>query len=182
MVLLEGVVGNYNYEKAKLSYSLKKAHKFFKKCRAIILNDENKLLAIKVVYLDGNKPDEYLLPGGGVDDGETARQAVVREAMEEYNVLVEVEKYLGKNYYFNMQEFNGERFKSNRVEYYYLCRVVETRNFDHMGIDGEFENPEKRYEKVKLSFEDVSKIEPKFLNNVNPKVYEKILKIMSGGN
>ena len=171
-------MNDYNKNKAKLSYDLKVDHKFFKKSRAFILDSDNNLLAIKVHYTDGQKPDEYLIPGGGVDEGETSKQAAIREAEEEYNVKVKILAYLGKNYYHTMINYEGEEFKSNRVEYYYLCKVVETEKSDHMGIDGEFQEKNREYKKVKLSLDEVKKIEPKLLNNVNPKTYKRIIEIM----
>jgi len=116
-------MGNQDYqnEKVRISYELMKNRKLFRKARAIIMKD-NKLLAIKVVYKD-DRPDHYLFPGGGVDEGETISEAAVREAYEEYGVRVTPIKQLGKQYYSVQMKYNGESFYSKRVEYHYICEL-----------------------------------------------------------
>ena len=146
---------DYKRKKLEYSYELFKAHKFFKKARAVVVH-ENKVLLIEVTYLEepgkdlvknnnrkgGNK--HYLLPGGGVDDGETIKQAVTREALEEYGVKVKPIKYLGKSYYTVPMNIDGIDFKSNRVEYYYLCKLESSNEFEQFGLEGEFEETEDK--------------------------------------
>lgn len=181
---------DYKRQKLEYSYSLFKARKFFKKARAIVI-ENNKLLTIEVTYLNGAADDlarnpnrtsynkHYLLPGGGVDDGETPKQASVREAFEEYGVNVEAIKYLGKNYYTVPMEIDGVKFKSNRVEYYYLCKTVQGEENSRFGLDGEFESKNKTYKKVKLSLEDIKKLKPADLNDMNQKTYDLLIEFLS---
>lgn len=166
----------YENNKIKYAYMLAKNKKFFKKARAVVI-DNGKLLVIKVTYLDGTNKVEYLLPGGGVDPNETVKQAVVREAEEEYAVKVKPTKYLGCQYYRVNMNYNGEDFISNRVEYYYLCEVESYDNDEHFGIDGEFSSTDEKYEKIKLSLAELEKISPKQLHNMKPEVYERLIKI-----
>lgn len=120
----------YINEKEEYSYKLFKRHRLFKKARAVILIDD-KVVLIK--HKDGG----VIIPGGGVEDGETLRQAVVREAFEETGYKVEPIKILSKNFYIANLEHNGNKFTSKRVEYFYLCRAIKKVS-DNYGIEGEF--------------------------------------------
>ena len=164
-----------NVDKIKMSYELTKNRKFFRKARAIVIKD-NKLLLIRIDYKDGRV--HYLLPGGGVDDGETIKDAIIRETLEEYNAEVEIIKYLDKQHYFIDLEYNGEKFRSNRVEYYYLCRFKNFSNNTSFGIGNEFVNSEKIYSKVELSLDEVLKLQPKDINSMQQRTYEKLVFFM----
>lgn len=166
----------YKNKKLEYAYTLAKRKKFFKKARAIVF-ERNNILLIKVTYPNKEKEEEYLLPGGGVDSNETVKQAVAREAEEEYAVKVKPTKYLGRQYYKVKMNFNGEDFVSNRVEYYYLCEVESYDNDNHFGIDGEFSVNDKIYEKIKISIDELKKISPKKLNHMKEEVYEKLINI-----
>lgn len=161
-----------NLDKIKMSYNLKKNRKFFRKARGIIIKDK-KLLLIKVDYSDGRV--HYLLPGGGVDEGEVIKQAIIREACEEYNAVVEPIKYLDKQYYNIALEYNGEKFVSNRVEYYYLCEFKSFSNNKEMGVGDEFKSDEKKYSKVELSLDEVLKLRHKDINNMSQRTYLKMI-------
>ena len=166
----------YQNQKAKLSYELMKNNKLFRKARAIILK-ENKLLAIKVVYKDGTR-DHYLFPGGGVDDGETIKEAAKREAYEEYGVRVTPIKQLGKQYYSVQMKYNSEIFYSKRVEYHYICKLDEIDYNSDFGISGEFEREDRIYEKVELSLKDIQKLNHNDLNDMSKNNYEKLIKYL----
>jgi mutator protein MutT len=51
---------------------------------ALIYNNENKILAVS----RRNKPNDWNLPGGKVDEGETLSQACVREVYEETGIKI----------------------------------------------------------------------------------------------
>lgn len=188
-------MNNVDYKRQKLeySYSLFKAKKFFKKARGVIV-DGNDLLTIEVTYLNGEANDlvknenrkaknkHYLLPGGGVDDGETIKQAVAREALEEYGVEVKPIKYLGKSYYKVPMNIDGENFTSNRVEYYYLCILANKNQLEQFGLDGEFEEKNKLYKRVKLNLDQIKQLDPSDINDMSPAVYEKLIDFLSKSN
>lgn len=165
----------YINKKNEYSYNLHKNHKFFRKARAIVIKDKE-LLVIKVTYNDGRI--HYLLPGGGVDDGETIKQAVVRETLEEYNDVVVASKYLGKQYYKVPMEYNGKKFISNRTDYFYICNYVSSAENISFGLDGEFQSPNKRYEKTSLTLSMLKKINHKDLNDMSETNFNKLLKYM----
>lgn len=56
-----------------------------------LLKKDNQLLFVKHRK---NKREYYLLPGGGVDYGESFQQALKREFMEEVNLEIEVDNML----------------------------------------------------------------------------------------
>lgn len=168
----------YIKSKQELSYELFLKHKFYKKARAIVVKN-GKLFAIKITYKDG-RPDHYLVPGGGVDEGESIKQAVVRETLEEYDVNVKPVKYLGRQYYKSRDSFNNVKFISNRVEYYYICEFLKEANTNQFGEYGEFDSKEKTYEKVELSIDEVLQIDPDSLNNMSREIYDKVIEYMRG--
>jgi len=183
-------MNNVDYKRKKLeySYSLFKTRKFFKKARAIIVENK-KLLTIEVTYLNGVADDlarndnrksyqkHYLLPGGGVDEGETIKQAVTREAFEEYGLQVKPVKYLGKQYYTVPMNLDGEDFPSHRVEYYYLCTPT-TAESEQFGIEGEFTDKNKSYKKVKLSLDEIKKLDPADINDMNQETYKMLIEYL----
>lgn len=125
-------MSNYFYEKSKFYYEKYKAGKLTKKVGAIIKDGDKYLTLIK----DGKKA---MFAGGSVDDGETTRQAVVREVFEETGAKVTRLKYLHKEYYSVDWEFEGVVFPNKRVAYTYLCQI-EKGNLNANGLEGEFDN------------------------------------------
>ena len=122
---------NYFYQKSKMYYEKYKLGKLTKKVGSIIKNG-NKYLTI---LREGKRP---MFAGGSVDDGETTRQAVVREVLEETGAKVTKLKYLAREYYSVDWEFEGIKFPNKRVEYTYLCEV-EDGNYKALGLEGEFD-------------------------------------------
>ncbi len=102
---------------------------------AVIINKEEILLMRRVKY---NK-EYYVFPGGGVEKGETVKQAVLRETKEETSLEIKIEKLL----YHHIYNDGTEHF-------FYLCRYLsgrpalgeanEARNM--MENDNNFYNPE----------------------------------------
>ena len=125
----------YLKEKEEYSYKLFKKHRIFKIVRAVIIDENNQVVLIK--HPDGG----IVIPGGGVDDGETLREAIVRESMEETGLKVFPIKILSKSFYTSPMEVNGVKFISKRVVYYYLCKKIEkTNSSSHHGLEGEFDH------------------------------------------
>lgn len=81
--------------------------------RAIIIED-GKLLTIKRV-----KENEtyWVFPGGGIEDGENQRQALIRECQEELGVVVEVGELVFENSYVHWK-FGPQH------EYFYNCSII----------------------------------------------------------
>lgn len=125
----------YLLDKVRYSYEISRDKKFFKKVRAIIVDDEGKIYLLKINNID----DRLYLIGGGVEPNESLGVAIKREVAEETGIQCEPLTILGKQFYNLEMEYNGEKFTSRRVEYYFLCRFIsKPENYD-MGIDGEFD-------------------------------------------
>lgn len=77
---------------------------------AIILDGEKVLLMHRI----NNGREYYTFPGGSVEKGETIKQAVLREVMEETSLEVNIEKLLYRHIY---PDDNSEQF-------YYLCKYI----------------------------------------------------------
>ena len=86
--------------------------------RGILLNDNNEIALIHICRNDlFGEAEYYETPGGGVDEGETPMQAVIREIHEEVGVHAEVIKTLSiiDDYYNKIHRHN--------INHYFLCRV-----------------------------------------------------------
>ncbi len=81
--------------------------------RAIVLDEQD-----NIALLHAKNLNYYALPGGGVDEGETMDQAVVRECKEEVGCLVEIIRPLGK-----VLEVKNDPLRVSEV-FGYLVRLV----------------------------------------------------------
>lgn len=59
-------------------------------------------------------PEYYTFPGGGLEEGETAEEATIREIEEEFGIKVKVVKKL----------YEMESSKFNQKEIFYLCEYI----------------------------------------------------------
>ena len=88
--------------------------------RALIIH-EGKLLAIK---MRDNSGIFYILPGGGQRHGETLKEGLKRECLEEIGTEVEVgellyvREYIGKNH-----EFRRSHHAFHQVENVFMCTL-----------------------------------------------------------
>ncbi len=125
-------MGSYFYEKSRMYYENYKAGKLTKKVDGIV-KEGNKYLTI---LREGKRP---MFAGGSVDEGETTRQAVVREVLEETGAKVTKLKYLVREYYSVDWEFEGVTFPNKRVSYTYLCKAEKDDSLTAKGLEGEFD-------------------------------------------
>ena len=120
--------------------------------RAIII-EGNKLLCIFRRKIDefGNKQEYYVIPGGGIENGETRRETVVRELKEELGLDIELIGYLGvvekektiEHYYVAKRisgepHISGEEYDRMSDANYYEPMFIEIenlKNLDFHGID-----------------------------------------------
>lgn len=124
-------MSDYFYNKSKMYYEKYKVGKLTKKVGSIIKSGNKYLTIIR----EGNRA---MFAGGSVDEGETTREAIVREVFEECGAKVKKLKYLKKDYYSVGWEFEGIKFPNKRVSYTYLCEIEED-NLNIKGLIGEFD-------------------------------------------
>ncbi|APJ04718.1 NUDIX domain-containing protein [Silvanigrella aquatica] len=91
--------------------------------RALIINDQNEILLVFHTYIAG-----WHFPGGGVDKGESPREAVVREVREEAGIIVKNSPVLFDNYYhtfagaddivclYVIRDFDCQSFQSSEIQ------------------------------------------------------------------
>lgn len=84
-----------------------------KRIRAVgILIKEDEVLLIH--RINHHKYEYFVFPGGGVEEGETIEQAVVREFKEETTIEIKIDKLLYHHIYDNDTE-----------QYFYLCNYIK---------------------------------------------------------
>ncbi|MFF7184683.1 NUDIX hydrolase [Streptomyces sp. NPDC008222] len=80
---------------------------------AAIITDGERVLMVRRRVKEGELSWQF--PAGGVDEGETAEQAAVRETLEETGLVVKAVKYIGDRVH----------PKSGKFMAYTACEVVE---------------------------------------------------------
>ncbi len=83
-------------------------------CRGLIVKGDQILMSYEV------NTDQWMIPGGGLEDGEDDRECVIREIEEETGVIAEPgECALEINEYYHDWKFASR---------YFICKVVGTGN------------------------------------------------------
>lgn len=79
-------------------------------CRGILIKNDKILLTYEV------NTDQYFIPGGGLENGESSEECCVRELAEETGCIVKTNKqYLTINEYYEEWLF---------VSHYYICEYI----------------------------------------------------------
>lgn len=109
-----------------------------------IIIENGKIALIRRVK---NGKEHYVFPGGGVEDGETVEEAVLREVLEETSLTVKIEKFLYHHIYDNDTD-----------HVFYSCKYVS--GIPSLGPGNELEemkrNPSVLYEPVWVAVEKLS--------------------------
>ena len=107
-------------------------------CRGIVIQDSRMLISHEI------HTDWYLIPGGGLEDGETPEECCVREIREETGYIVKpVSHFLTINEYYEEYKY---------VSYYFLCEIIGkseqnlTLSEIERGLTPEWAAPEKLLE------------------------------------
>ena len=86
-------------------------HKIRKTARAILLNSKG-----QICLTHERAPGFHLLPGGGIDPGESVRDAVVRECLEEAGAKIEILGELGMTIeYRNTEQYIPLKIRANLI-------------------------------------------------------------------
>lgn len=91
--------------------------------RGIVIDSEN-----KIALLYSNKFKYYVLPGGGVEEGESIDQAIIRECKEEIGCDVEITGEVGKTI-----EVREKDNLTNEAHCYVLKLIGEKQKPEFMG-------------------------------------------------
>src|SRR5438876_133403 len=92
--------------------------------KAIII-ENGKILLLKHEDKDG---EWYCLPGGGQENGETLKEALIRECQEEISVTIQIKDvlfirdYIAKNHEFKDEE---ESYDTHQIEIMFECSLAE---------------------------------------------------------
>jgi ADP-ribose pyrophosphatase YjhB (NUDIX family) len=78
---------------------------------AVIFNADRKVMLVKSTY---QRHHPWGLPGGSLEYGETAEEALLREIHEETNFTIAIERFLFV-----------KTWRPDRVGLYYLCKIVD---------------------------------------------------------
>ena len=112
----------------------------------------------------------YTFPGGGLENGETLEEGVVREVKEEY---IKNDKEIKKLY-----EMESEKF--NQKEYFFLCEYID--GTFGTGDGPEFNNDSKYIDSGNYLPEIIKREEVKDLVLLPPEIKEKFVKDLEEGN
>ena len=112
----------------------------------------------------------YTFPGGGLENGETLEEGVVREVKEEFGINVKVIKKL--------YEMESEKFNQN--EYFFLCEYID--GTFGTGDGPEFNNDSKYIDSGNYLPEIIKREEVKDLVLLPPEIKEKFVKDLEEGN
>ena len=135
--------------------------------RGIII-ENNKVIAMfrRKVKDDGSVKEYYVIPGGGLEEGETLEDSVKRELKEEFSVDIEILGYLGQD--------EGE----NSIAHFFSCKIID--GVPKLGGE-ELErcSKENYYEIRKISIDDIDRIDilsKNMIKKAYKKEYVKLLK------
>ena len=95
----------------------------------------------------GEVKEYYAVPGGGVEDGESLEETLIRELKEEFTIDVKIKGYLGKeedensiHHYFSTEIISGtpilggEELERNNKNNYYEIRKLNIKDIDNINI------------------------------------------------
>ena len=135
----------------------------------IFIDGKIALMHRKDVLKRPEMPEYYTIPGGGLEEGETEEEGVIREIKEEFGINVKVIKKL---YEMEMQKFNQR-------EVYFLCEY-KSGEFG-TGKGPEFSGDPKYIDSGKYIPEIVKKEDIQNIMLLPPEIKEKLIEDIKNG-
>ena len=115
--------------------------------RAVIFDGDNIITMFRSKKKDdGTRKEYYVIPGGGVEEGESLEEALIREIKEELGIDIEIVKYL--------REVEEEK----AIQHFYLCKT-HAHDLKITGVENERNNEDNFYEIRKLRIADLDKVD-----------------------
>lgn len=127
------------------------------------INDGYAFMHRKNVIKRKDFQEYYTFPGGGLEEGETLEDGVIREIKEEFGINVKVIKKL--------YEMKSEKF--NQKEYFFLCEYIDGEF--GTGDGPEFNNDPKYIESGEYLPEIIKKDDIENLLLFPPEIKEKFV-------
>lgn len=100
--------------------------KDYKNCSRIFIRNSARSIIIsnkKVAMIHSLKYDYYKFPGGGIEEGESAVDAMLRETREESGLIVIPETILEYGYVHRIQKSDVDNECFIQDNYYYICKT-----------------------------------------------------------
>lgn len=131
--------------------------------RVVIPDEEGRILMVRQHHED---KDIWMVPGGGIEEGENAREAAEREILEETGLIIHVVDLL-----WHVEEVSPER--GQRFVNFFLAKVIGGRL--ELGEDPEFGSDQQVLKETRF----VSREEIQGFENVYPEALrEEIWEIL----
>ena len=115
--------------------------------RAIIFQDGSLLTLFRRKRKEGTVKEYYVIPGGGIEAGETLEENVIRELKEELSIDIKILGYLGKEekeetiaHFFHCEITNGiptlggEELERMTEDNYYEVQRMPIKDIDKVDI------------------------------------------------
>lgn len=136
--------------------------------RVVLFNEEGKILLVEQHH-DGK--DIWMVPGGGIEEGESSQDAAIREVMEETGLIVHIERLLW--HVEEVSEKRGQRFVN-----FFLGSIIGGQ--PELGTDPEFSEEDQVLEDLRFfSREELQNIEHLYPDFLKDELWDELT--VSGG-
>lgn len=125
---------------------------------------------IALMHRTGNKVremlDYYTFPGGGLEEGETLEQCIIREIKEEFGIDIKVKE--------KIYEYDLKKEELEQKEYFFLCEYISGKL--GTGDGPEFNNDPKYADRGKFIPEIIKKENISKINLLPEEIKERLIK------